>query len=148
VRGMLMSSLAPIRRATAQDGAACAAIVDAWIEKTDWMPRGIGHDELVKLLSEGLPKREAYVIGDPIVGYLSMDPAENHIWGLYVDATGKGYGKQLIDKTKQGRDHIQLNTHHANTRAHAFYAREGFVTVGEPWVGDDGISEIRMEWHA
>lgn len=148
VRGMLMSNLAPIRRATAQDGAACAAIVDAWIEKTDWMPRGIQLAELAGLLSEGLPKRDAFVVGHPITGYLSMDPSENHIWGLYVSETGKGFGKRLIEKAKEGRRHVQLNTHQANTRAHAFYAREGFVQVGEAWMGDDGIPEIRMEWQA
>lgn len=145
---MRMSNPAPIRRATAQDGPACAAIVDAWITQTDWMARTITRAELETMLCNGLPTREAYVIGEPAIGYLSLDPAENHIWGLYVADTGKGLGARLIEQAKVGRTRLQLNTHRPNTRAHAFYERLGFVQVGDPWDGDDGVPEIRMEWRA
>lgn len=136
-----------IRRATALDGPACAAIVDAWIEQTPWMARSITRAKLEDVLTEGLPKREAYVIGDPVAGYLSLDPVESHIWGLYVAHPGAGLGAQLIAAAKTGRTRVQLHTHLPNTRAHAFYAREGFRQVGAPWDGDDGIPEIKMEWH-
>jgi len=86
------------------------------------------------------------VIGDPVKGYLSMDPVESHIWGLYVHP-GQGFGKALMDQVKVGRKYLRLNSHAANLRAHAFYAREGFDQVGEPWLGSDGIDEITMEWH-
>jgi len=144
----MMDAVFPIRRAVAADGPACAAIVDGWVSTTTWMPRTISLEELEVALTEGLPKREAWVIGDPVVGYLSMDAGENHIWGLYAAKQGAGLGKRLMDHAKQGRARLQLNTHLPNTRAHAFYAREGFVRVGEPWDGDDGIPEIRMEWRA
>ena len=140
--------LPPIRRAVAADGPACAAIVDAWIDATPWLPRSISREALETALTEGLPTREAWVIGDPVMGYLSMDPAEDHIWGFYIRQKGAGLGKQLMDHVKTGRGYLQLNTQQSNTRAHAFYAREGFVKVGAPWDGDDGIPEIRMEWHA
>ena len=143
-----MTNASLIRRAVALDGPACAAIVDAWIEKTPWMERNITRAELENVLTEGLPKREAYVIGDPVTGYLSLDPVESHVWGFYVARTGEGLGTQLMDQVKKGRTRVQLNTHLPNTRAHAFYAREGFRQVGEPWDGDDGIPEIKMEWHA
>jgi ribosomal protein S18 acetylase RimI-like enzyme len=145
---MSMPDPAPIRRATAADGPACAAILDQWINATPWMPQRFTRAELAAMLSEGLPKREAWVIGDPVAGYLSLDPAENHIWGLYVGQRGQGLGRRLVDTAKTGRTHLQLNTHLPNTRAHAFYARQGFTQVGEPWDGDDGVPEIRMEWRA
>ena len=141
------SEAPPIRRAVAGDGPACAAIVDAWIDTTPWMPRGITRDKLEAVLTEGLPQREAWVIGDPVAGYLSMDPKESHIWGFYVARRGEGLGRCLLDHVKAGRDYLQLNTHAANEAAHRFYAREGFRKVGAPWVGSDGIDEIRMEWH-
>lgn len=145
VRGIWMTDL--IRRATADDAAACAAIIDAWIEQTDWMPRRITYSELVPMFREGLPKREAYVIGNPIEGYLSMDDTA-HIWGFYVARRGAGLGAALMDRAKAERDFVSLNTHLANRRAHQFYAREGFERTGAPWDGDDGIPEIRMEWRA
>ena len=98
-------------------------------------------------LTKGLPTREAYVIGDPVQGYLSMEAELAHIHGFYVAKRGQGLGKALMDRAKTGRGYLRLNTHAANTRAHRFYAREGFVTTGAPCRGDDGIDEIRMEWH-
>lgn len=135
----------PIRKATADDAEACAAILNDWIDGTDWMPRTIEAEVLVDILHEGLPKREAYVIGDPVAGYLSMDPAEAHIWGLYT-RPGRGLGKALMDRAKVGRDYLKLNSHAANEPAHRFYEREGFTQIGAPWAGSDGIDEITMEW--
>lgn len=143
-RGILMSE---IRRATADDAPACAAIVTAWLADTSWMPEGPDQQELERLLREGLPKREAYTIGDPVAGYVSFEPEISHIWGLYTATRSQGLGLQLMNKLKKGRDYLQLNSHAPNTRAHAFYAREGFVKVGLPWPGSDGVDEIRMEWH-
>jgi ribosomal protein S18 acetylase RimI-like enzyme len=57
-------------------------------------------------------------------------------------------GKALLDYAKNGRTFLKLNSHAANTRAHAFYRREGFTQIGDPWLGDDGIDEITMEWRA
>ncbi|MGJ8546570.1 MAG: GNAT family N-acetyltransferase [Sulfitobacter sp.] len=135
-----------IRRAGAKDGPACAAIVDAWIDATPWMPRRFDLEALTKALAEGLPKREAYVVGDPVQGYLSMDPEAAHIWGFYVARPGAGLGRALLEQAKLGRDYLRLNTHHANARAQKFYAREGFAQIGAPRPGEDGIDEITMEW--
>lgn len=135
-----------IRRAVADDAPACAAVINAWIDGTDWMPRMVSAADIEAALRDGLPRREAYVVGDPVEGYLSMDPEEAHIWGLYVARRGAGLGKALMDRAKAGRDHLRLNSHAANGAAHRFYAREGFVQTTAPWRGGDGIDEIRMEW--
>jgi len=147
VRGISMTSH-PIRRATAEDAAPCAAILSAWIDGTDWMPRTISDADLVDALRTGLPLREAYVIGAPVLGYLSLDQTVSHIWGFYVGKPGQGLGRALLNRAKENRTFLQLNTHHANTSAHRFYKREGFIQVGDPWRGDDGIDEITMEWRA
>jgi putative acetyltransferase len=137
-----------IRRADAQDGLACATIINAWIDTTPWMPRCATPEVIQTALTQGLPLREAYVIGDPVAGYISIDPRAAHIWGFYVATPGQGFGKALMDRAKQGRTYLKLNTHAANTKAHAFYRREGFIETRGPWLGDDGIEEITMVWRA
>lgn len=135
-----------VRPAVADDAPACAAVINAWIDGTDWMPRLVAADVIEDALRKGFPIREAYVVGEPPMGYLSLDPAESHIWGFYVGTPGQGLGKALLDRAKQARGYLRLNSHAANLRAHAFYRREGFVQVGEAWDGEDGIPEITMEW--
>jgi len=143
-----MTDIASIRRATAQDGPACAQIVNGWIDQTPWMPRTASASDIEAALIKGLPLREAYVIGDPVAGYISVEVEIDHIWGFYLAIQSQGAGKALLDHVKQGRTKLRLNSPAANTRAHAFYQREGFSQVGPAWAGDDGIDEITMEWHA
>ena len=66
--------------------------------------------------------------------------------GLYSAVPGSGVGRALMDHVKEGRDWIQLWSHAANTAAHRFYRREGFIEVEQNPKGADGIPEIRMEW--
>ena len=138
-----------VRRATEADAPACARIVDDWIEATDWMPRDIEYDGLIKALSEGMAIREIYVAGDPVTGYLAFWPEKAHITGFYCARQGAGIGKALLDHVKQGRAYLRLNTHLANERAQRFYRREGFVAVKE-MAGDtpEAPRELRMEWRA
>lgn len=136
----------PIRRATADDGPACAAILATWLRDTPWINDGPSEAELCDILRAGLPMREAFVIGDPVRGYLSLEAETAHIWGLYVADRGHGLGRALVNQAKAGRDYLRLNTHAANADAHRFYDREGFSTGGAPWRGEDGIDEITMEW--
>ncbi|WGH77881.1 GNAT family N-acetyltransferase [Jannaschia ovalis] len=137
-----------IRRATAEDAPACAAIVADWIAATAWMEAGPARDALETAMRDGIPKREAWIAeaGDAVAGYLSMRLEAAHIVGLYARAPGHGAGRALLDHVKRGRDRLQLNSHAPNHAAHRFYAREGFRIVARDLEGDDGGPEIRMEW--
>ena len=130
------------------DAAACAAIVRGWLDATPWMPGGgPSLKELTEAIAEGIPKREFWVIGDPVAGYASVEAEIAHIHGLYTAQPGSGFGKALVDRVKEGRDFVQLWTHEPNTAAHRFYHREGFVTVERKAEGrGDGVPELRMEW--
>ncbi|MGB3555666.1 MAG: GNAT family N-acetyltransferase [Jannaschia sp.] len=141
-----MTADTPIRRATAQDAPACAAIVATWLAETVWMPDGPSRKDLERMMREGFPVREAWVAGDPVAGYLSFDPDSAHIRGFYVARPGHGTGKVLMDHVKTGRDRLSLNSHMPNHAAHRFYAREGFRIVEEDIPGPDGVPELRMEW--
>lgn len=136
-----------LRRATAEDAPACARIVDDWFTATDWMPKGPGHARLEALMRDGFPKREAWVAttDNTILGYLSMNPEEEHVVGLYAATPGQGTGRALLSHVKQGRTRLQLRSHAPNSAAHRFYRREGFRIVARDLEGDDGIPEILME---
>ena len=136
-----------IRRASSEDAAACAAIVNDWIDAKDWLSRQLSPQTLEEMIRAGIPAREFWVAGDPIQGILSFNKEVSQMLGLYTARPGHGVGKALMDRVREGRDWLQLWSHAANTKAHAFYRREGFVEVGRKESGVDGIPESRMEWH-
>jgi len=135
-----------LRRASADDAPACARIVDDWVAATAWMPDGPGHAKLEALMREGFPKREAWVAGNPVQGYVSMKAGADHIFGLYARVPGRGVGRLLLDHVKRDRDRLQLRSHAPNAAAHRFYAREGFHVIERDLPGDDGVPEILLEW--
>lgn len=137
-----------IRRAAAEDAPACARIVSDWLGGLDWMPDPPGRGELQDILRAGLPRREAWIAeaDGATLGYISLEPATDHIHALYVATPGTGTGKRLLDHVKRGRDRLTLNSHAPNTAAHRFYAREGFHATRRDIPGDDGVPEIAMEW--
>jgi len=138
--------MANIRKANISDANACAEIVHSWVQATSWMPNRFTLAELETLIEEGVPKREIWVVGDPIFAYLSFDRPNNSIAALYSKTPGQGYGRQLINHIKSHSSFLQLWSHSFNSKAHKFYMREGFVTKEFNQLGADGIPEIRFEW--
>jgi putative acetyltransferase len=134
------------RRAEPADVPACAAIVHAWVEATGWMPDAPPLETLTGHIRDAFPDREIWVVGAPVEGYVSVDPARGHIGALYCRRPGRGLGKLLLDEAKHGRDRLTLNAHEANGKAHRFYRREGFRQIDRVAEGTDGIPEIVMEW--
>ena len=140
------------RRATRADLPACARIIHDWEQATGWMPSDQTPpvEVLAGYIDAAFDAREIWVIGDPVAGYASIDPETSKLGAIYIAAPGRGFGKLLMDRAKQGRDHLWLTTHAPNTRAQAFYRREGFVKTadlpGEP--PHEAIPLHRMEWHA
>jgi putative acetyltransferase len=136
-----------IRRATPEDVGAMAQIVCDWEAATEWMDSAYGPEEISGFIREALPAREMWVAGEPIEGYLSLDPKASRVGGLYCRKTGRGLGKALMDKVKERRDFLWLTTHEPNLKAQDFYKREGFVEVSrheaEP---PNTVREVRMEW--
>lgn len=133
-----------IRLASDSDAQACAEIVNYWIDSTGWLPRVHSRQVIEKMIAAGIPMREFWVAGDLIVGYLSFNTAASQVMGLYTSPPGQGVGRALMDQVKVNRSWIQLWSDAANTHAHRFYRREGFVEVGQKRAGADGIPEIRM----
>ena len=137
----------PIRGATPEDAAGCAAIISKWIDATPWMTRIYSETALAGMIADAMPEREMYVIGDPVIAYASFDPQSAKLSALYTAEQGKGLGKALIDKVRDGRDAIWLTTHEHNFKAQKFYRREGFtegaLRVAPP---PEVVRELVMEW--
>jgi len=136
-----------IRRAQVSDAEACAQVVLGWVAATPWIADRFTEAEMTTMFAEAIPERDVFVIGEPVVGYLSFHSDISLIAGLYVTRQGEGLGKRLVDYIKSDRNYLQLWTHAPNTRAHVFYKREGFAWTEDTRDGEDGPSEFRMEWH-
>ena len=135
-----------LRLAKSSDAPICAAIVNSLIDNTKWMPRIHSPDLITQMIKDGIPIREFWVIGDPVLGYLSFNVEAQQIMGLYVARPGIGLGRALLEQVKLGKSYIKLWSHSANTAAHRFYLREGFEILGNEKMGSDGINEICFEW--
>ena len=61
-----------LRLAKPSDALACSAIVNNWIDNTNWMPRFHPPQLITEMIENGIPKREFWIIGEPVVGYLSL----------------------------------------------------------------------------
>ena len=85
-----------LRLAKPSDALACSAIVNNWIDNTNWMPRIHPPKLITEMIENGIPKREFWVIGEPVVGYLSFSVEAQQVMGLYVSHTGVGLGKPIL----------------------------------------------------
>lgn len=145
-RGTTMNDLA-IRHATRADTPALGQIVWEWEQCTEWMHSANDSAEIGCFIDSAFEDRIILVAGDPMIGYLAFDPERQRIGGLYASFPGQGIGKALMDRIKEGRDYLWLNTHEPNLAAQKFYKREGFVEVSNEGAEEvDGIPELRMEW--
>ncbi len=139
---------ASIRRAVPEDVPVISRIVNDWVDRTPWNTRKVAPEVMTDQIRTAMPDRDMYLIGDPAVGYLSLNPETNLVGAIYVDQPGQGFGKALLDRAKRGRDYLQLWTHEPNVDAQKFYAREGFKVVERNPEGADGLPELRLEWRA
>ncbi|QBY00903.1 GNAT family N-acetyltransferase [Rhodophyticola sp. CCM32] len=144
-----MTDTLPIRRAGLADIPACAAVANWWIDDTEWLPRDHPADVVEDMIREALPIREIWVAGDPIEAYLSFDPVGFRVGALFCRHGGRGVGKALMDRVKQGQKYLWLTTHEPNLRAQKFYIREGFTEV-ERFMPEppETVREVKMEWRA
>ncbi|MEJ6397531.1 GNAT family N-acetyltransferase [Yoonia sp. 208BN28-4] len=120
-----------IRPAREADDDAMAATLGAWVAETDWMPKLHSPDEdrwfCGHLIETGL-----VWVADCRDGLGFLASKDNEVAALYLPPAlrGQGWGRALLTAAKAGRNRLTLWTFQANTRAIAFYQREGFVVGG------------------
>jgi GNAT superfamily N-acetyltransferase len=134
-----------LRPAGPDDAAACAAILNGWIDATDWMPRVHPHDDVAEYYRDRvLATCEVTVAewGGAVAGFLALN-ANGFVSALYLapEARGRGVGEALVSAAKRRCPAgLTLWSFLANGPARRFYARQGFVEVRRT----DGDNEERL----
>jgi GNAT superfamily N-acetyltransferase len=133
-----------IRRAEPGDAETCGDILNAWIDDRDWMPRVHTAEDVRAFYRDFvLPNRQLWVTGDPVDGFLRCRGRDGH--RALRRAAGAGDG-QASSGFREGGARLTLSFQ-ANTRARAFYAREGFrevrMTDGD---NEEGLPDVLLEW--
>ncbi|WP_421858714.1 GNAT family N-acetyltransferase [Oricola sp.] len=137
-----------LRPGKPEDAAACAAILNDWIDDRPWMPRIHTCEEVEAFYRDFVfQKRQVWVAGDPVEGFMALDPEHHMVTALYVATPGQGIGRALLDHAKRGRDALELWTFVANEDARRFYAREGFVEIRRTG-GDneESLPDVLLRW--
>ena len=87
------------------------------------------------------------LLGDAIVGFLSLFRTENFIHCLYVDpdAQGLGVGRSLVAHLRrETRRALTLKLDTPNERAIAFYEKTGWIRLRG--ADDAGVDEFGISW--
>ena len=141
-----------LRRARTQDLAACANMLNAWIDATDWMPRIHSAAAVVSHYRQVVYRdRKIFVVSaeNHVVGMMAL-AQDQTITALYVQDgfRSQGVGHLLIAAAKREHsDYLQLWTFQKNIHAIKFYHREGFIEINRT-EGDneENLPDILMEW--
>ena len=140
-----------IRAAAPDDLPACAEIINAYIDATDWLPRLLPPDAVTALFSPRLLESRMVFVADrdgAILGYASFDPVVRFLEALYLrpGARGQGIGKALLDAVKiAAQDGFALTVWQPSPDARWFYQREGFKVGGEG-MDEDGLPVWHLQW--
>jgi GNAT superfamily N-acetyltransferase len=147
-----MTTDARLRPGEPKDAPVCAAILNDWIDRTEWMPRCHPPDDVERYFREEVLPNRTVVMADRTApcGFIAIDMGDRLVTALYLapEARGQGVGKALVDYAKALlSDHVSLWTFLANARARAFYAREGFREVRRT-EGDneEGLPDVLLRW--
>jgi len=131
------------------DSRACAQIIRAWGKETPWMAPLDDLEPMAASWRDMLDTDTAWVAESEghVVGFCVRE--DDNITGLYVtrDAQSCGVGKALLDLAKLDRDLITVWVYEKNSRAWAFYRREGLVEIGREKDEDSHLMYIESRWN-
>ena len=101
-----------------------------------------------EFVKEALLQAEVYVYenDNEIQGFIGLN--DEYIEGIFVSDEGQsqGIGKMLLNFVKNKRNALHLNVYEKNTRAMAFYQREGFEILCSGLDDATGEKEYTMVW--
>ena len=149
-----MSGACTVRPAAVGDLLACAAIINDYIDATEWLPRTITREQIEAAFApDALTRRRIWVAdcGGTIEGYASLDPAENFLHALYLrpQIQRRGVGKALLNEVKAACPAgFTLKAWEPNADAMRFYKREGLVEVPEglDTATEEGVPTHLFRW--
>lgn len=127
------------------------SVMDLWL-KTNiqthyFIPKEYwsNHFDMVKAI---LPTAQVFVCEyeNTINGFIGIE--NGYIAGIFIDEKmqSQGIGKQLLEKAKQQYPTLSLSVYQKNSKAIAFYQREGFVIKNEQIDENTHECEVCMQW--
>lgn len=141
---------AEIRRAQPEDADAVSKTLTDWIDETAWMPNIHSIEEnqgYGKWLIDVSDVTVAFM-HNRFAGFLSKQGCDIQALYLTNGFRGFGIGKKLLCEAKEHAETLGLWTFQANTRAQAFYLRNGFVederTNGAG--NDEKLPDVHFTW--
>lgn len=132
------------------DAAPLARLIGDWVRETGWMPvlhTGEEDEAFVAGLLETHVLRVARS-GPDRLGFLARQGGRVQALHVAAGSRGLGIGRALMDEVTASETAISLWVFQANSRAIAFYRREGFA-VAEQTDGagnDERLPDSRMIW--
>ncbi len=139
-----------LRAAQSTDAGTTGAILSAFIDETDWMPRLYTRAQDIGFAGSMIESGWVNVatLQEHVVGFMARDGVD--INALYVapQHRSKGVGAALITQAQAHNAHLKLWTFVANIRAQAFYAQHGFREIGrtDGTNNEEGLPDIQLEW--
>lgn len=140
-----------LRPAQPTDAGAVGAILSAFIDDTDWVPRV--HTRAEDLSFAGHMIEQGWVTvaeqNGQVRAFSALKGAEVHSLYVAADAQGQGIGTDLLTHMQAKANTLTLWTFQANTGAQRFYLRHGFTEVErtDGSGNDEGLPDIRYDWH-
>ncbi|MDU8928654.1 GNAT family N-acetyltransferase [Alisedimentitalea sp. MJ-SS2] len=137
-----------IAPATSAHVAALARIRGDWARETPWIPVLHSRDDDLKFVTHLAEKVQVFVTDPaPPTGFISVD--NDAVPALYVapGARSQGIGTALLDRARDGRDHLRLWCFQTNPGARCFYAREGFTEIDRTdGDNEEGLPDVQFAW--
>ena len=126
-------------------------VADIWLDTNikahDFIPAQYWESNF-ESVKELLPQATVYVYedGQGIQGFIGLN--DEYIEGIFVSdgMQSQGIGRLLLDYAKAKRNKLRLNVYRKNTRAIAFYQREGFEILYSGVDKTTGEKDHVMEW--
>lgn len=139
-----------LRDARPTDAGRAGAILSAFIDETEWMPRLHTRAEEVAFVGDMIDRGWVTVAlrDTELAGFLARNMCDIHALYISGEARRTGCGSALIDRAKNEETELSLWTFEANAAAQAFYRAHGFV-VAERTDGagnDEKLPDIRLIW--
>jgi len=149
-----MTNSAVIRPAERTDMAACAGILNRWIDATPWMPRVHDHADVERYYADIVFAERRVIVAErknDVAGFLALSD-DRYVTALYIDAPhrGVGIGSQLVDAAKDlSPEELNLWTFEHNRDAQRFYQHQGFEVVRRTdGDNEEKLPDILYRWQA
>ncbi|MBH5316979.1 N-acetyltransferase [Paenibacillus sp. GSMTC-2017] len=127
-------------------------MVHIWLEASKQAHQFIAEDYWVsnqKAMKEVyFPMSQSFVLveDDSLIGFISL--VDNYLAALFVDPAkqGKGYGKVLLDYTKEQKESLKLKVYQENKSAIGFYIKNKFTIAEESVDENTSAKGYVMVW--